>query len=210
MTHSAPPLVIASVVEGDGEIQALPKLLHRIAGDLDIWHISTPRPARVPRSQLVKAGGIENAVLKQAEFVRGHAGGVLVLLDADDDCPASLGPTLLARAQDACHGVPVAVVLPSREYEYEYESWFLAAADSLAGVRDFLASMTAPAQPDTTPRDAKGWLTYQRGKHRPHSPTADQAPLTSAMSLTLARANSPSFDKLCRDAHYLMTGKRGA
>jgi hypothetical protein len=199
--------VIASVVEGDGEIQALPKLLHRIAGDLDICRISTPRPARVPLSQLVKAGGIENAVLKQAEFVRGHAGGVLILLDADDDCPASLGPTLLARAKDACQDIPVAVVLPSREYE----SWFLAAADSLAGVRDFPTSMTAPAQPDTTPRDAKGWLlTHQRGKHRPYSPTADQAPLTSAMDLTLARANSPSFDKLCHDAHYLMTGKRGA
>lgn len=206
MTQSVPPPVIASVVEGDGEIQALPKLLHRIAGDLGIWRISTPRPARVPRTQLVKASGIENAVLKQAEFVRGHAGGVLVLLDADDDCPASLGPTLLARAQGACHDIPVAVVLPSREYE----SWFVAAADSLAGIRDFPASMTAPAQPDTTPRDAKGWLTHQRGKHRPYSPTADQAPLTSAMSLTLARANSPSFDKLCRDAHYLMTGKRGA
>lgn len=69
--------------------------------------------------------------------------------------------------------------------------------------------MTAPAQPDTTPRDAKGWLTHQRGKHRPYSPTADQAPLTSAMSLSLARTNSPSFDKLCRDTHDLMTGKRG-
>lgn len=206
MTNPSAPPVIASVVEGEGEIVAVPKLLNRIARDLGVWRISTPRPARVPRSQIVKAGGIENAVLKQAEFVRGHAGGVLVLLDADDDCPASLGPELLSRAREVCPDIAVAVVLPSREYE----SWFLAAADSLAGVRDFPVSMTAPEQPDTKPRDAKGWLTHQRGKHRPYSPTADQAPLTSAMDLELARANSPSFDKLCRDVHYLMTGKRGA
>ncbi len=145
-------------------------------------------------------------MLKQAEFVRGHAGGVLVLLDADDDCPVTLGPDLLARARRACPDIPVAVVLPSREYE----SWFLAAADSLAGVRDFPASMTAPDEPDSTPRDAKGWLTHQRGKHRPYSPTADQALLTNAMDIALARANSPSFDKLCRDVRHLLTGNQGA
>ena len=196
------PIVIASVVEGDGEVKALPKLLFRIAHDLGVWNLRVPRPMFVPRSQLVKAGGIENAVLQQAEHVRGHAGGVLALLDADDDCPATLGPGLLARARRSCADVPVCVVLPSREYE----SWFLAAASSLAGTHGFPEGMQPPAQPDEKPRDAKGWLTHQRSKHNPYKPVIDQAPLTSAMDLTLARANSPSFDKLHRDVTRLLTG----
>jgi hypothetical protein len=57
------------------------------------------------------------------------AGGVLVLIDADDDCPAHLGPALLARAREARSDVPVSVVLANREFE----AWFLAAAPSLAG-----------------------------------------------------------------------------
>jgi len=129
-------------------------------------------------------------------------GGVLSLLDADDDCPATLGPSLLARARASCTDVPVCVVLPSREYE----SWFLAAASSLAGQHGFPEGMQTPEHPDEKPRDAKGWLTHQRGRHTPYKPVIDQAPLTSAMDLALARTNSPSFDKLHRDVTRLLTG----
>jgi hypothetical protein len=37
----------------------------------------------------------------------------------------------------------------------------------------------------------------------------DQPVLTQDMNLDLARTNSPSFDKFCRDFTYLVTGKRG-
>ncbi|MFE9723137.1 DUF4276 family protein [Streptomyces sp. NPDC005794] len=200
------PVVIASVVEGDGEVKALPKLLHRIAGELGVWDLRVLKPMRVPRSQLVRTGGIEGAVLQQAALMPrpsdGGGGGVLVLLDADDDCPAALGPELLARARQARADVAVSVVLPCREYE----SWFLAAASSLAGVHGFPDGMACPVSPDEKPRDAKGWLTHRRGTQHPrYKPVIDQAPLTSAMDLSLARANSPSFDKLYRDVSRLLT-----
>lgn len=38
-----------------------------------------------------------------------------VLLDADDDCPAELGPSLLKRCREAT-GLPVAVVGADREF----------------------------------------------------------------------------------------------
>lgn len=193
------PIVIASVVEGDGEVIALPKLLHRIARELGVYELQTPKPMRVPRSQLVKTGGIESAVQQVAHRVQGCAGGVLVLLDADDDCPASLGPDLLARACQARNDIEISVVLPSREYE----SWFLAAAYSLAGRHGFPKGMTSPPNPDDNPRDAKGWLTSQRGKPR-YKETVDQQPLSSSMDLSLARTNSPSFDKLYRDITRLL------
>jgi hypothetical protein len=95
MNDSWVPVKIASVVEGDGDRLALPKLLHRIAADFGI-NLHTPKsPFRVPRSKLVSTGGIERAVRAQASEVTG-AGGILVLFDADNDCPAKLGPQLAA------------------------------------------------------------------------------------------------------------------
>jgi hypothetical protein len=68
-------------------------LLHRIAAELGVGRLLTPTPMRVPRGKVTIAGGIEKAVSAAAIRVQGD-GGVLVLLDADDDCPAQLAPQL--------------------------------------------------------------------------------------------------------------------
>jgi hypothetical protein len=92
----APP-TIASIVEGDGEALALPRLLHRIATERGVPVLLTPPPKRLSRGKITVAGGIERAVEAEALRVPGK-GGVLVLLDADDDCPADYGPRLRIRA----------------------------------------------------------------------------------------------------------------
>lgn len=97
-----PVVTIASVVEGDGEVRALPKLLFRIAKQLTV-ELRVPPPAKVHRGRMIAEGGIERAVSAAAQRI-GTTGGVLVLLDADDDCPAELGPALLKRAQAARPG----------------------------------------------------------------------------------------------------------
>lgn len=107
---SGPTVTIASIVEGEGEVRALPKLLFRLARQLSVMDLRVPTPMRVPRGKLVAAGGIERAVSAVAQRVR-TSGGVLLLLDADDDCPAKLGQALLRRAQAARPDVPVCVVL---------------------------------------------------------------------------------------------------
>jgi hypothetical protein len=106
------PPTIASIVEGDGEVAALPKLLHRIAAEIGVTNLRTERPIRGPRERITRAGGIERVVSAAALRVKGN-GGVLVLLDADDDCPAQLGPQLLARARAERPGKRIAVVLPN-------------------------------------------------------------------------------------------------
>ena len=147
------PTTIASIVEGDGEVAALPKLLHRIAADLDVPNLLTPTPMRIPRGKITIAGGIERAVAAEALRVPGK-GGVLVVLDADDDCPAEYGPLLLARAKAARPDKQVSVVLANREFE----AWFLAAAPSLAGQFGFPDKFPRP-QNSEAPRDCKGLLT---------------------------------------------------
>jgi hypothetical protein len=193
----APP-TIASIVEGDGEVPALPKLLHRIAAELGVPSLLTPTPMRISRGKITIVGGIERAVAAEALRVRGK-GGVLVLLDADDDCPAEYGPLLLARAKVARPDKQVSVVLANREFE----AWFLAAAPSLAGQFGFPAEFTRPQSPEI-PRDCKGLLTKARPRGQPYKETVDQAPLASAFDLKMAREHSDSFDKFYREVSRLL------
>jgi hypothetical protein len=196
------PPTIASIVEGDGEVRAVPKVLHRIAAELGVPNLLTPTPMRVPRGKITLAGGIERAVAAEALRVSGE-GGVLVLLDADDDCPAEYGPFLLARAQAARPDKRVSVVLANREFE----AWFLAAAPSLAGQFGFQAEFPRPRNPET-PRDCKGLLTQARPRGRPYKETVDQAPIASVFDLKMAREHSDSFDKFCREVSHLLGAAR--
>lgn len=195
-------VTIACVIEGHGERTALRRLIHRLARDHAVWNLDTPEPFRRNRSNLVASGGIENAVQATAHRV-GPSGGVLVLIDADDDCPAELGPDLLRRARQARPDIPVSVVLANREFE----AWFLAAAPSLAG-HCGLGELAAPANPEQI-RGAKEWLTAKRADGAKYSPTVDQAELASCFDLKLARAGSPSFDKFCREVELLLGIERG-
>ncbi len=191
-------LTIACVTEGHGEVKALPKLLHRIALDHEVWSLDVLEPWRRNRGSLVAPGGLEKAVQAMALRVGSTAGGVLVLIDADDDCPAELGPALLGRARQARSDIPVSVVLANREFE----AWFLAAAPSLAG-HCGLGEAEAPADPEQI-RGAKEWLTDRRTDGGKYSPTVDQAALASRFDMKMARVGSPSFDKFCREVEVLL------
>jgi hypothetical protein len=197
------PVTIACVVEGHGEVPGLPKLLHRIARGQSIPDLRTPLPFRRNRGSLVRPGGIEAAVKAMAQQIT-EDGGVLVVLDADDDCPADLGPALLRRAQDARPDVRVSVVLANKEFE----AWFLAGASSLAGDHGFPRDLASPDKPESI-RDAKGWLTKHRVGGPPYRPTVDQAPLASAFDMKQAREGAPSFDKFCREVEFLLSAPHG-
>ena len=195
---SPPTVTIASIVEGHGEVPSLPRLLHRIAGQHAVRNLRTPKPWREPRDRLIIAGGIERVVTTVAEHITG-AGGVLVLVDADDDCPAELGAGLLKRAQAARPDIPVRVVLAKSEFE----TWFVAAAPSLAGANGFPDGLADPPDPEGI-RGAKEWLRDHRSGNSTYQPTVDQPLLTSVFDLDLARAKSPSFAKFCRDVESLL------
>lgn len=186
--------VLGVLVEGEGEVQSAPELLRRLALEM---RPSEPvpvviRPWRMNRSQMVKSGALQKPLTQLAL----RCDGVLIVADADDDLPCQLGPQLLAAARQALPSKPVAVVLAKREYE----AWFIAAVASLRG------GSTPPASPETI-RDAKGWVKANVCDGR-YNPQIDQPRLTARMDLALARANSPSFDKLCRDVDSLLAALR--
>lgn len=186
----------AAIVEGHGEVAAVPVLLRRIAAEVGV-PIATPRPIRLPRGQMLIEKELHDAV-RLASGKAGDEGAVIVLLDANSDCPAALGPSLRKRASAARPGCPVRVVLA----KVEYEAWFLAAAASLAGRRGIRADFSPPADPETV-RDAKGLLSANMSPGLSYKPAQDQAALSAVFDLDAARS-APSFDKFWRDVSALM------
>jgi hypothetical protein len=193
---------VGCVVEGHGECESVPLLIRRIASEFDAGlHVRVPHPIRVTKSKLLKPKELEKAVELAAMSLAGN-GGILVILDSDDDCPAELGPNLLARTQAARRDLPSAVVLPNKEFE----TWFLAAAESLRGCHGLPQDLESPSQPETIP-GAKEWLS-RRLRTTAYSSNVDQASLTSVFSLDLAR-RAPSFDKCYREVVRLLKTLRG-
>lgn len=98
-----------------------------------------------------RRGGLEKAV--RIAIVQHCPDGVLVILDADNDCPATEGPKLLTRVRAVARDTPVGLVLA----KCEFEAWFLAAAESLAGHQGLRKPLRPPANPEAIPK-AKEWL----------------------------------------------------
>jgi hypothetical protein len=155
------------------------------------------RASGTPSGRLLRTGGLERAIETVAELNPAHA--ILVLIDSDDDCPKELALELVRRAGRARPDLFVSIVLAQREYE----SWFLAAAESLPGVRNLRLDLTAPAGPEQI-RDAKGWLSKQMPRSMRYSPTQDQAPLSAQFDLALARRRSRSFRKLWKETERIL------
>lgn len=155
-------------------------LLRRLRKHLGTGPVQVAAPYRMPKTQLLTAGQLEVAVRVQGAKVPAR-GGVLVVIDADDDCPATLGPELLQRAQGARPDKRIGVVVA----KCELEAWFLAA----------LPDQDRPVDPEAV-LGAKEWLAARTG---PYKPTANQAERAATFDLELARRHAPSFDKLCRE-----------
>ena len=189
---------IGCIVEGHSEVEAVPILIRRIAENLcPELRIVMPQPIRISRNKIVKADELERGVELAARNIRGQ-GAILIILDSDDDCPAQIGPELLCRALQVRRDLPIAVVLA----KYEFESWFLAAAESLRGQRGLKNYLQSPDNPEAI-RGAKGWLNRQMESGETYRETLDQPALTARFDLERAR-HADSFDKCYRDIAYVL------
>jgi hypothetical protein len=185
---------IASIVEGHGEVLALPILLRRFMEWKPTTSIVSPlQPIRVHRDRFLNKEDEFRKQLLLAAAKCGNDGWILILLDADDDCPAVLGADIVRRAQQYVPHRKISVVLANREYE----AWFIAAAKSLNGVRGFEFSTIEIADAEV-PRDAKGWMGM-RMSARTYREVLDQPAFTSKFDLQQAFDSSRSFRKLCKE-----------
>lgn len=187
---------IQPIVEGRGEEEAVPVLLRRLIDEAQSWEIDVGRPIRKPRSDFATENGVVRAVTLARRDP--SCGGILLLFDSDDDCPAEMGPRVQGWANNASGGTPCAVCMAHREYE----AWFLATADTL---REHKA-MKADAEPHPSPESphgAKGQL-QRRMAVDDYKESVHQAAFSAKMSLAAAFQRSRSFRKLVTSFGALM------
>ena len=177
------------IVEGYGEVDAVSILLRRISSEIGGTFADVPPPHRVKSSAFLQFGNeFYRSIQLGAEKAKVNNGIVVILLDCEDDCPATLGPKILAEAKRLRSDVNFEVFLAYREFE----TWFIWAAESLAGEFGWPQSLVLLDNPESL-RDAKGWI----GKHLPqgYKETTHQKIFTAKFDL-IAAQQSDSFQRL--------------
>lgn len=178
---------IAPIVEGDGEVQAVPVLLRRICMELlGVYDVTIRKPWRLPRGKMTKA----QEMLKVIDVIShgiGDGGGIIVILDQDDDaCVVELAESLVGEASISC---PVEVVVACREYE----AWFLAAIESLRPHKSVKPTASYAGNPEL-PRDAKKRLELNMLES--YRETLHQSAFSGVIDLTAAASRSRSFARM--------------
>lgn len=193
--------MIKPIVEGHGEVVALPALLRRVAGEcFGIWDVPLLRPGRYPASRLLRQ---ENGAWipgpdfsKAGQHARNEgATSILTVLDLDDDCPKEVHESLIPTLAAATGLEPSCLVLA----KCEYEAWFLASCESL---EDNI--LPYPGDPEAV-RDAKGELEQHLQLEFPYDERTDQPRYSSQINLAAAYQRSRSFRKLVKDFRHLLT-----
>ena len=185
---------VCAIVEGDGEVAAMPIVLRRLHERFGpVGHVNVLAPIRVHKDRFLNREEEFRRHLLLAAAKCGEEGWVLIVLDADDACPMALAAEIRTRAAKILPHRAVGVVIPNREFE----AWFIAAAESLNGVRGFEWSSTDQIDAEV-PRNAKGWMK-ERMSSRSYGETTDQPAFSARFDLDQAAANSRSFRKMCSE-----------
>ena len=193
--------VIVPIVEGDGDAVALPSLLTRILAEK--YGRGDVLVAQGGRG-VVKANGRQKLERRLDKFL-GHAqnrpgcAAVLIVVDADDDCPVELAARLSERCSRIGGRFPVQIVCARRSYE----SWFLASLETIRGRHGIPDIATLPADAENVP-DPKRWLTEQMPPGQVYKPTTHQPSLSGAIDPHLAHRESRSFRRLCHALEQLV------
>jgi len=189
------------IVEGHGEVEAAPVLLRRLLAEADCQNVGVGRPIRRTQSQLRSQEGIQAGV--RLALLQPECAAVVILFDGEDDCPKELAAQVRVWARAAASGTPCDVVVAYREYE----TWFLAALESLRGQYGIAKDAAAPANPESK-RDAKGALEEFMPPDRAYSETGDQPAMSAVFDMGLAHRRNRSFRKLVKAIGELLTQLR--
>lgn len=162
---------LASIVEGPGDASSLPLLIRLLRPDLTVC-----RPINAGKGRIMQQAQRDRYL--QAARVNvlegGGEGGVLILIDADDDCAKTIGRQIKRESSGVIpFNLEVAVAVR------EFEGWLI------AGDPDHQYD----GDPES-PRNPKATLRTWYGRYRE---TADQPRLTAKLDLDRAQQHSPSL-----------------
>lgn len=182
---------IYPIVEGHGEVEAAPILLGRLLNQAQCYSIEVGRPIRRTQSQFRGKVEVQKAV--RLALLQPDCAAVVLLFDGEDDCPKELAAQVQDWAAEAAGPVPCDVVIAYREYE----TWFLAAIESLRSKYGVRADAQCPTDPEAR-RDAKGALEEFMPPNRAYSETGDQPGMSHSFDMRMTHRRNRSFRKLVK------------
>lgn len=192
-----------AIVEGEGEVAAINNLIARVIGEYSPeLQVAFANPIQKSKTQLIPKKGLlnetewEDAITLASQRV-GDRGAILILLDADYECPKEMGPKISELVTRIRPERQIGIVLANTEYE----SWFVAAIESLSGkhgLKEYLKFQ------DASKNAGKSWIKNQMLKDEKYQETRNQLKMTREFDMQLARSRSDSFDKFYREVTRLI------
>lgn len=174
------------VVEGDGEVGALPILVRRhLHENREIFDLGVEKPKNSKgRGNLEAPGGVER--YSQYAALPDEVCGVLVLCDSDSDRVCEFGPELHERASAAVLGKPVIVTLAVKEFE----NWIVASAETIEDAEPVESADFEALGAEAIIRSWRYPRAYVKPLHQPG--------YAQQLDFDLVRERCPSFDRLVR------------
>lgn len=187
---------ILPIVEGDSEVNAIPVLLRRIINRVKAFEIQIDKPWLVKRDQVIhKEGVIENKI-RAALIMRDDVSAIIIILDADSDCPVEIAANLLQRCRVTTQ-IPISVIMAKSKLE----CWFLGAKESLQGVRGIKADAETPEDPESL---GIGRLKNNMEKGFTYHKVYDPPAFAAKMDIDMAIESCPSFARFVRETERLI------
>jgi len=191
------------IVEGDGEVRALPLLLRRLFHEvLQVYDINVAQPKNAHGCGNLTASDQLERFVKYA-LLEPECDGVLVLIDNDavegvigtnelnDTCAPAFACYLATRIHHLSPTKPVVIVVA----RWEYESWFLASLDTMNQAISIPQGTAYPGDIESE-RSAKGWIDRRLAPGQKYLETRDQVRMTAHLDLRAAELGSRSFRRL--------------
>jgi hypothetical protein len=178
---------ILPIVEGEGDLAAVPALLRHVLNANNRFDVELLRPHRRGEWPSVK-----RQFDRYFQVAALEGSPILWVMDFDcDECHSVDDERAWAmrEAQRINPDVPLEVCF----MVLEFESLFLADEATVRKVfSDIPAHVAFPTDPERV-RDAKGWLSTARPTGAAYKPTIHQARLAAQVDIQALRQKSPSF-----------------
>lgn len=192
-------------VEGEGEVEAVPNLLHRLVRHLELPLVLTG----VQRWPAIHAEEGLRVAVERARRA-GDCDAFLVLQDDDDGCPRVDGPRIAAWLRTHRLPFPAANVLLCPEYEVLFLPCLPGMAGKGLGKRPGLRPEARWSGGWESKRGIKEWLGRHFAGGRRYKPTLDQLALTQMIDLpTLLASDVACVGTLERALRFLARAAAG-
>lgn len=196
---------IFPIVEGHGEVKAVPEIIRRIAFELNYpIDCNVLQSYRLSRGKIIRFGDDLDKVIRLGELKIQSAdgiGGVLVIIDSDDDCPFDLYSSFILFKNARTFQVPVCFV----SAKMEYEAWFISCAEQMRAHRTVRDDAESHPDPENV-RDAKGYFNREiliDGVN--YSETIDQVKYSSIIDISCVYDKCRSFKKIYKEVDEILS-----